>query len=71
MERFLAKNTVEISDTKKAQDYVLRYVGELKLHFNLNDKDIEKILYNSYIQVQGQGILHKWFNMLKSFLRLN
>ena len=47
----------------------MHYLGELKLHFNLEDSDIIKILRNSYFELNKESIVQRWMSVIKSFLR--
>ncbi|HIQ89546.1 TPA: hypothetical protein IAA68_06960 [Candidatus Galligastranaerophilus faecipullorum] len=69
MESFVAQKNIQKNERQRAKEYLLHYLGELKLHFNLDDSDIIKILRNSYFELNKESIVQKWLSVIKSFLR--
>lgn len=69
MEQFIAQKDVQKNKNQKAKEYLIHYLGELKLHFNLEDGDIIKILRNSYFELNKESIVQRWMSVIKSFLR--
>ena len=69
MESFFAQKNIQKNERQRAKEYLLHYLGELKLHFNLDDSDIIKILRNSYFELNKESIVQKWLSVIKSFLR--
>ncbi len=69
MEQFIAQKDVQKNKNQKAKEYLMHYLGELKLHFNLEDGDIIKILRNSYFELNKESIVQRWMSVIKSFLR--
>ena len=69
MEQFIAQKDIQENKKQKAKEYLMHYLGELKLHFNLEDSDIIKILRNSYFELNKESIVQRWMSVLKSFLR--
>ncbi len=69
MEQFIAQKNVQKNQEEKAKEYLMHYLGELKLHFNLEDSDIIKILRKSYFELNKESIVQRWMSVLKSFLR--
>ncbi|HIS73522.1 TPA: hypothetical protein IAA86_00715 [Candidatus Galligastranaerophilus intestinavium] len=68
MEQFIAQKEIQNDTQKRAKEYLMHYLGELKLHFNLEDKDIIKILKNSYFELTRESIVQRWMCVIKSFL---
>jgi len=56
----------EILYHKKAQSYLLKYVRELQLHFDLSDKNLKKIINDTNACIKSPSPIQKFFNMLKS-----
>ena len=50
----LRKKNIQKNERQRAKEYLLHYLGELKLHFNLDDSDIIKILRNSYFELNKE-----------------
>ncbi len=69
MEQFIAQKDIQKNKNQKAKEYLMHYLGELKLHFNLEDSDIIKILRNSYFELNKESIVQRWMSVIKSFLR--
>ena len=69
MESFVAQKNIQKNERQRAKEYLLHYLGELKLHFNLDDSDIIKILRNSYFELNKESIDQKCLSVIKSFLR--
>ena len=69
MESFVAQKSIQKNERQRAKEYLLHYLGELKLHFNLDDSDIIKILRNYYFELNKESIVQKWLSVIKSFLR--
>lgn len=69
MESFVAQKNIQKNERQRAKEHLLHYLGELKLHFNLDDSDIIKILRNSYFELNKESIVQKWLSVIKSFLR--
>ena len=69
MEQFIAQKDIQDDKKQKAKEYLMHYLGELKLHFNLEDSDIIKILRNSYFELNKESIVQRWMSVIKSFLR--
>lgn len=59
-----AKNVrnLNIEDAKK---YLEKYLCELKLHFGLNDNDIQKLLITTYRSNKPQSPFVKYLSMIK------
>ncbi len=68
MEQFIAQKDTETERKQKAKECLLHYLSELKLHFNLNDKDIIKVLEKTCIDLNRGSIVQKWLYVVKSFL---
>ena len=69
MEQFIAQKDIQENKKQNAKEYLMHYLGELKLHFNLEDSDIIKILRNSYFELNKESIVQRWMSVIKSFLR--
>ena len=69
MESFVAQKNIQKNERQRAKEYLLHYLGELKLHFNLDDSDIIKILRNSYFELNKESIVQKWLSVIKSCKR--
>jgi hypothetical protein len=54
----------ELLYQKKAQNYLLRYIRELQIHFNLSDEATSKILAKVRSTVKPKSSIQNWFNML-------
>lgn len=54
--------------TKKdnAKKYLLKYIKELKVHFNLNDKEVNEVLLSTYYT---KSSLYHIIKQLNDFLR--
>lgn len=68
MEQFIAQKEIKNNTQKRAKECLLHYLGELKLHFNLKDKDIIRILKISYFELTRQTLVQRWMCVIKSFL---
>lgn len=55
-------------DFSKLEGYLLAYLDELSIHFDLPSEDLEIILMNVYNKIQTPNSFKKMVNMLK-FLR--
>ena len=69
MEQFIAQKDTQIEKKQRAKEYLLHYLSELKLHFNLNDEDVIKFLKKTYFELHKGSIVQKWLCVVKSFLR--
>lgn len=67
MEQFIARKEAQ-NTRKKAKECLFHYLGELRLHFNLEDKDIINILKNSYFELTRESLVKSWMCVIKSFL---
>ncbi len=68
MEQFIAQKNSQTEQKQKAKECLLHYLGELKLHFNLDDKDVVKILKKVRFELNRGSIVQKWLYVVKSFL---
>lgn len=57
---------VRLYETEKVHAYLLRYIDELKLHFNVRPEDLERILYDCYKSVKTPTTVKKILSMVKS-----
>lgn len=55
------KNTYK-ENIKKARRYLSRYLGELKMHLELQDQQITKILEEIYNDFKKKDTTKKWWN---------
>lgn len=53
---------------QKIQNYILKYIEELRLHFTLEQKDLERILLECYNSVKEPTPVEKF--MVKLFNRV-
>lgn len=53
------------SDIEPVKKHLEKYLKELKLHFNLSDDDILKILSQTYYSNKPKNPVLKYLNMLK------
>ena len=62
--------TKPIDDKQKIRDYILRYLEELKMHFNLSDKEMREILHQAHWEIRVKNPVKNLIYMIKSFLPL-
>ena len=55
----------KIHQEKLAGHYLLRYMTELKRHFNLSDESLKKVLLKSASVIKSKNIVQKFINMIK------
>lgn len=62
------KNTdiLKFYETEKIRNYLLKYIDELKLHFDVEQEDLEKILYECYKSIKAPTTVMKIIDMVKS-----
>ena len=58
----LKENNPNIDSVKR---HLNKYLGDLKLHFNLSDADIQKVLIETYYANKPQNPFVKCLSMLK------
>ena len=68
MEKFKVRHIVNCDNKKKALKYLIGYLKELKMHFNLKDGDIISILGSTYFEIHKQNVFQKCSNVIKSLL---
>ena len=68
MEQFIAQEKSQSERKQRAKEYLLHYLSELKLHFNLDDKDVIKVLEKTCLELNRGSIVQKWLCVVKSFL---
>ncbi len=68
MEQFIAQKKSQSERKQRAKEYLLHYLSELKLHFNLDDKDVIKVLEKTCLELNRGSIVQKWLCVVKSFL---
>lgn len=65
-EKFTSPFKKELSENmKSARNHLNKYLNDLKLHFDLNDKQISEILISSYRLNKPQNPFVKCLSMLK------
>ncbi len=68
MEQFIAQKNTRLERKQRAKEYLLHYLSELKLHFNLDDEDVIKVLKKTYFELNKGSVVQKWLCVVKSFL---
>lgn len=58
------KNNTKIEYAKK---YLLKYIKELKVHFNLNDNEVKKALFDIYYK---KTVFYNLLKKIKNTLRI-
>ena len=62
------KNTLlvnkESENSKKAEKYIFKYLNELKIHFNLSDNQIIKILNSIVLKLKKKSNNQNWWKIL-------
>lgn len=58
MENLTENNLLKKENCKKAEFYIKKYLGEIRLHFDLNSNDIKKILIRI---VRKKDTSKKWW----------
>ncbi len=61
-------DNINLINRKKAQEYLVKYLDDIKLHFNLDDEQIKGLLYQTYLELNDKGVVKRWISVLKSFL---
>ncbi len=61
---------IKICEVERIRKYLLRYIDELQRHFEIEQEDLEGILFDCYKAVKKPNCIKKLFNMVKLFNRL-
>lgn len=48
-------------NTKKAEKYIYKYLGEIKLHFNLTNQNLIKILNLTINKLKKEANINTWW----------
>lgn len=56
--------TSQSENTKKAEKYICKYLNELKIHFNLSDHQILRILSSLTQKIKKNSKEKAWWNVL-------
>jgi len=62
------KRLIKRSEIKKIQDAkrsLNNYVNQLKMHFNLNEEEVVKILHAILIAKRNNNFIKKWWQIWK------
>ena len=65
MDKSIQKN--KSKDFSKIEKYILNYLDELLIHFDLDQNELEILLMNVYNKIRTPNSLKKIVNMLKFF----
>ena len=52
---------------KLAENYLAKYLTELKMHFNFSDNQLKRIIFRVYNSLKLDKPLNKIINMIKFF----
>ena len=64
--RAKSRDIVKSYEHSKIQNYILKYIDELRLHFDVEQKDLEKIVGNCYGLIKTPSPAKKFLDMVKS-----
>ena len=52
---------------KLALTYLLKYIKELQVHFNLSDDSLRQVVYRTLSTIKCKNSINKVIDMIKSF----
>ncbi len=58
-------NNFPVKKTQIASKSLNSYLSQLKIHFNLNDEDVVKVLELSLKERKNNTLMKKWWHILK------
>ena len=61
------KNNKDKAKERLALNYLLKYLKDLQLHFNLSDESIKQIIIKASATIKSKNPINKILDMLKSF----
>jgi len=57
---------IKLCEFERMRKYLLRYIDEIRLHFDVDEEDLERLLFDCYKTIKRKP-LNKFMSMVKSW----